>query len=85
MGQMLLSCAAQDAAIGVAGCVDQGDHLGAVIEACDVVVDFSSHEVTGRVVESCAASGKAVVIGTTGHSASERNQITACSARVPMV
>lgn len=85
MGQTLLSCAAQDTGIEIVGRIDLGDDLRSAISACNVVVDFSSHEATADVAECCAANGKAAVIGTTGHSAEERDKITACSARVPMV
>ena len=85
MGQMLLSCAAQDAAFDVVGRIDLGDDLGSVVQACDVVIDFSSHEATQGVAECCAANRKPMVIGTTGHSATERGRTVACSSRIPIV
>lgn len=44
------------------------DDYAATIEACDVLIDFSSPEATIRNVEEATRAGKAVVIGTTGLS-----------------
>ena len=52
----------------VAGQIDQGDDLSAVIGKGDVVIDFSFHNVTASVAELCARHKKALVIGTTGHT-----------------
>jgi 4-hydroxy-tetrahydrodipicolinate reductase len=49
------------------------------------VVDFSSHDATPTIVELCAKNKKAVVIGTTGHSDSEKLQIKNCKSKIPMV
>jgi len=85
MGQMLVACAAQFTEIQVAGQVDQGDDLGAIVAACDVVVDFSFHNATAGVAELCARHKRALVIGTTGHSEAEKAQITKFKAQIPMV
>lgn len=85
MGQALLSCAARLPGVEVAAALDLGDDLAAVLSRADVVIDFSSHDATAAVVEACAAAGRAVVIGTTGHAEPERTRIRACSQRIPMV
>jgi 4-hydroxy-tetrahydrodipicolinate reductase len=85
MGQALLDCAARIPAIEVVGAVDQGDDLGNVIAKADVVIDFSFHSATLGVAELCAKNKKAVVIGTTGHDAEEKNKITALQPQIPMV
>jgi 4-hydroxy-tetrahydrodipicolinate reductase len=85
MGQALLACAARISGIEVVGAVDQGDDLGGVIARADVVIDFSFHSATLGVAELCAKNKKAVVIGTTGHGAEEKNKITALKAQIPMV
>jgi 4-hydroxy-tetrahydrodipicolinate reductase len=85
MGQALLACAARISGIEVVGAVDQGDDLGGVIARADVVIDFSFHSATLGVAELCAKNKKAVVIGTTGHGAEEKNKITALQAQIPMV
>jgi 4-hydroxy-tetrahydrodipicolinate reductase len=85
MGQALQSCAARIPELEIVGAIDQGDDLNAVIAKCDVVIDFSFHNATLGVAELCAKNQKAVVIGTTGHSAEEKAKIVALQARIPMV
>jgi 4-hydroxy-tetrahydrodipicolinate reductase len=85
MGRALSDCAARDAELSVAGLIDQGDDLRAVVGRCDVVIDFSSHAATPGIAGLCAAHRKAMVIGTTGHSESERAQISNFKSEIPMV
>jgi 4-hydroxy-tetrahydrodipicolinate reductase len=85
MGQALLSCAKEVDDLEVVAAIDAGDDLAAVIDQCDVVIDFSFHEVTLPTAALCAEHGKAVVIGTTGHEDSIREEIAANASKVPMV
>jgi 4-hydroxy-tetrahydrodipicolinate reductase len=68
----------------VAG-IDVGDDLSGVLPRCDAVIDFSFHETTAGVAALCAKQGKALIIGTTGHSESDKKSILACAANTPMV
>jgi 4-hydroxy-tetrahydrodipicolinate reductase len=85
MGRMIVACASHHPEILIAAQVDQGEDLRPVIENGDVVIDFSSHTATPGIAALCAEHGKAVVIGTTGHSNEDRSRITGFSARIPMV
>jgi 4-hydroxy-tetrahydrodipicolinate reductase len=85
MGQALLSCAARIPELAVVGTIDQGDDLAAIIGQADVVIDFSFHSATPGVAELCAQNKKAIVIGTTGHSAEEKARIVALKTQIPMV
>ena len=85
MGKALLTCAAHVLEIQVVGQIDQGDDLSAVIDRADVVIDFSSHQATPGIARLCAEHGKAMVIGTTGHSDEDRTVITRLSKKIPMV
>jgi len=85
MGKVLLACAPQFKEIEVAGQVDAGDDLRAVISGADVVVDFSTHNATLGIAQACAEYKKALVSGTTGHSEEERRQILAVARTIPMV
>jgi 4-hydroxy-tetrahydrodipicolinate reductase len=71
--------------VKVVAAVDQGDDLDAAVDAAEVVVDFSVHNVTPRAARRCAESGKPLVVGTTGHTDEERAQIFAASKKVPVV
>jgi 4-hydroxy-tetrahydrodipicolinate reductase len=85
MGQMLIACAARQPDLAVVGQVDQGDSLEAVTPAADAVIDFSLHDATAAVAELSARHGKALVIGTTGHSEAEKSAIRTQVARIPIV
>jgi 4-hydroxy-tetrahydrodipicolinate reductase len=51
----------------------------------DAVIDFSSPKATGELLKLAAAHAKPVVIGTTGHSPSERQALLGLAASVPCV
>ena len=84
MGRAIASIADEKDCRIVAG-VDLGDDPAAVIDDCDVVIDFSLQEATLPVAKLTAERGKPIVIGTTGQSAEDREAITALSSRIPMV
>lgn len=84
MGQALLAAAA-DLQLPVAAALDAGDDLAAALPNADVVVDFSFHSATAHVIELVAAQRKALVIGTTGHSADEKSRLAQLAAQVPTV
>jgi 4-hydroxy-tetrahydrodipicolinate reductase len=85
MGQMLLACAARFPEIHVTGAIDLGDDLAPIIAGCDVVVDFSLHNATAGFAALCAQQRKALVIGTTGHTETEKSQILMLKSRIPIV
>ncbi|SRR5581483_3893332 len=85
MGRALVACAARNPELVVAGQIDAGDDLKTVIDAGDVVIDFSSHNATPGIAALCAERGKAMVIGTTGHSDAGKSQITNLKSKIPIV
>jgi 4-hydroxy-tetrahydrodipicolinate reductase len=85
MGQALVACAAKIPDLQIVGQVDQNDDLGAVIDKCDVVIDFSFHNATLGVAELCAKHQKALVIGTTGHSEADKSKIVNRKSEIPIV
>ncbi|HHY86362.1 MAG TPA: 4-hydroxy-tetrahydrodipicolinate reductase [Verrucomicrobia bacterium] len=85
MGKALTTCATGFPDLQVVGQIDQGDDPAAVVHESDVVIDFSFHSATPGIAALCARHRKALVIGTTGHSESERAAITAVRSEIPMV
>jgi 4-hydroxy-tetrahydrodipicolinate reductase len=85
MGQALVSCAKNFRELEIVAAIDRGDDLKTVISKTDAVIDFSSHDATLEIVELCAKNKKAVVIGTTGHSDSEKSAIEKCQTKIPIV
>jgi 4-hydroxy-tetrahydrodipicolinate reductase len=85
MGKALTACAANFRELEIAGQIDLGDDLNAVIAEGDVVIDFSSPGATAAIAGLCARHKKALVIGTTGHSDAEKSGILKFKSRIPMV
>jgi 4-hydroxy-tetrahydrodipicolinate reductase len=85
MGKMLIACASRQPETRIVGQIDLGDDLRSVIEPCDVVIEFSSHDATPGIAELCAQHKKALVIGTTGHSSAAQDRIRAQQTVIPMV
>jgi 4-hydroxy-tetrahydrodipicolinate reductase len=85
MGQALLACATRHPNLRIVGQIDLGDDIRPVLSAADVVVDFSFHEATLDLTGLCAKCGKAIVIGTTGHTPDEKAAIAAFKTQIPMV
>ena len=61
------------------------DDLEAVIEKCDVIIDFSTKEMAMEVVKLAIAYKKALVCGTTGFSEEEFAEFKRASAYIPML
>ena len=85
MGQALISCAKSFRELEIAAQIDKDDDLGGVIDKSDVVVDFSAHSVTPEIAALCARHHKALVIGTTGHTDTDKIKITKVVAGIPVV
>ncbi|MEI8292363.1 MAG: 4-hydroxy-tetrahydrodipicolinate reductase [bacterium] len=85
MGQALVACANSDAAFTLAAATDIGDDLSAALPSCDAVIDFTHATSTISIAEACAAAGKILVIGTTGHHVDDRNRIKELSQTIPIV
>jgi 4-hydroxy-tetrahydrodipicolinate reductase len=85
MGKMLIDCAAKIPELQVAGEIDAGDDLHSVIEKADVVIDFSFHAASAGFAAICAEHGKAIVVGTTGHSEADKAKIKNLSLKIPIV
>jgi len=85
MGQAIIALAKLDPDIKVTAEVDEGDDFPAGLANADAVIEFSHHTVTPAVAKACAAAGKILVVGTTGHNDAELEQIRAVSASIPLV
>jgi 4-hydroxy-tetrahydrodipicolinate reductase len=61
------------------------ESLDAIIDAVDVVIDFTSVESTKENLKTVAGRGKAMVIGTTGFTGEDIKEIEAASKGIPCV
>ena len=85
MGQMLIACGEKmDGLVIVAG-VDEGDSLAHRLADCDAVIDFSLHNATAACAALCAEHGKALIIGTTGHTDEEKAEVLKHQSAIPIV
>ena len=85
MGQALLSCIEADPSVSLAAATDVGDDLQSMLGGCDAVVDFSHATSTAGIADMCAITGKALIIGTTGHDDEARGHIAVCAKTIPIV
>ncbi|MDB6093380.1 MAG: Dihydrodipicolinate reductase [Verrucomicrobia bacterium] len=84
MGHALITTSGE-LGIEVAAAIDAGDDLSSVITKADVIVDFSSPAATKSVLDQAIANKKAVVIGTTGHSAADKKELLVLAGKIPCV
>lgn len=61
------------------------DDIEKVIDECDLVVDFSTVELSMKVLESCLAHGKALICGTTGFNEEQTAALLAAGDKIPMM
>lgn len=59
--------------------------IAQAIDHFDVLIDFSSPAATLANVKICAANNKPIVIGTTGFSESEKAELLAYQAQIPLL
>jgi 4-hydroxy-tetrahydrodipicolinate reductase len=85
MGQAIARAAEGADDLEIVGRVDVGDRIEDAIGACDVVIDFSHPDATERNCQVCLTNGKPLVIGTTGHSAEQRDAIQNAAASIPVL
>lgn len=61
------------------------DDLESVIDGCDVIIDFSTKEMSMEVLKLAVSHKKALVCGTTGFDSEEMQQFRDAAAKIPML
>lgn len=85
MGHALLTCAPRHPELQIVGQIDEGEDARTAIADCDTVIEFSSPTVTAGVASLCAQHHKALVIGTTGHSETDKLAVHEAAQSIPIV
>ena len=85
MGQILLEAVNLNTGSTLGVGFDKGDSLNDSLQDFDVLIDFSRPEATLKAISICKNSGKAMVIGTTGFSDDELEEIKQASTQIPIV
>lgn len=82
---LAVQAAAAEAQMEIGAKVSSQGDLAAAMDAGDVVVDFSTHHTTPRLLELALQKRKPLVIGTTGHTPAAKQHLLPLAARVPTV
>ncbi|MBA4137819.1 MAG: 4-hydroxy-tetrahydrodipicolinate reductase [Opitutus sp.] len=82
---LAIQAAAAEAKLPLAAMVNSRDDLAAAMDLGDVVIDFSSHHTTIKLIELAIQKKKALVIGTTGHTTAQKQHLLPLAAQVPTV
>jgi 4-hydroxy-tetrahydrodipicolinate reductase len=85
MGKALIECIAHNEKLNLLGALGSHDTIDTILNASDVVIDFTTIEATLSLVEKCVAARKPLVIGTTGHSKEARAKIESASKSIPLI
>ena len=85
MGEALMRLGAADPQLELVAGINREDDILSVLDRCDAVIEFAHHSFSAGLAGMLADRGKALVIGSTGHTAEERAAITAASTRIPLV
>jgi 4-hydroxy-tetrahydrodipicolinate reductase len=82
MGQAIINVAEREG-IAVVAKIDLGDEIA--FADADVAIDFSHADGAASICKVAIKSKTPLVIGTTGHSTKQRNDIVAASKQIPIV
>ena len=85
MGQSIIQSIEQSDKTTLGVTLDKGDELNSVIDQFDVLVDFTRPEATLDYLAVCIASGKSMVIGTTGFDDAGLQMIKDAGTKIPVV
>lgn len=85
MGRAVQEAVTQNPDTCVGATHDQGQELYPALAQCDMVIDFSNHAFTSTLLAEAVANNKPLVIGTTGHTDLERQEILDAAASIPIV
>ncbi|HYS96417.1 MAG TPA: dihydrodipicolinate reductase C-terminal domain-containing protein [Chthoniobacterales bacterium] len=85
MGQTIVDLAKDDPKIDIVAQCDLGDAIDPAIKDCDVAIDFSNSSAIDEICRTALQHGKALVIGTTGHSPEQRQLIEETAGKLPIV
>jgi 4-hydroxy-tetrahydrodipicolinate reductase len=85
MGHAVAAAIGQDSGLTIAAGINRNGEIAALIDQCDVVIDFSVADASAEIAQACAEHRKPLVIGTTGQSAAQKESLVTASRRVPVV
>lgn len=85
MGSRILELAKDDPGLEISGQFDVDDDPEASVGACECLIEFTAPKATVEHLKLCEKNKKAMVIGTTGLSDGEKEEIEKASKVIPIV
>src|ERR1700761_5191034 len=85
MGEALVRLAKANPTLELVAGIDKGDDILEVIDKADVLIEFAHHSLSPGLAELAIKHNKALVVGTTGHTAEERAAVNAAGEKIPVV
>jgi 4-hydroxy-tetrahydrodipicolinate reductase len=85
MGKTMVDLASGDPNVEIVAQCDLGDSIESAMKNCDVAVDFSHADAIGGICSAAVPHRRALIIGTTGHSAEQRRVIKKASESLSIV
>jgi 4-hydroxy-tetrahydrodipicolinate reductase len=85
MGEALIRLAAINPQLTLVAGIDKGDDIVDHIAGCDTIIEFAHHSLSPGLANMAVEHGKALVIGTTGHTDAEREAIANAGRSIPIV
>lgn len=85
MGQSVKQAVEGHADTEIGATHDAGQDIAAALDQSDVAIDFSFHGFTPELLKAAVARNKPLVIGTTGHTAEEKQAIYEAARSIPIV
>src|SRR5437763_10913869 len=85
MGQAISAAAEDDPQVAISGRIDVADSIAAGMAASDVAIDFSAAAAIDDICRLALQHRRPLVIGTTGHSASQKDYIQTTAVSLPIV
>ena len=85
MGKTIVGLARNDPNLDIVAQCDLGDAIELAMRNCDVAIDFSQADAIDEICRAASQHRKSLVIGTTGHSAAQRQLIENSARLLPVV
>jgi 4-hydroxy-tetrahydrodipicolinate reductase len=85
MGRTIVGLARNDPKIEIAAQCDRGDAIEPAMAKSNVTIDFSHADAIDEICRASREHRQPLVIGTTGHSAAQREKIERAAKEIPIV
>src|SRR4051812_21229255 len=85
MGQTIVQLANRESGVQIVAQCDQGDSITSAMPNCDVAIDFSAADAVEEICRETRSYKKALIIGTTGHSAAQKDVIRETAKSIAIV